>query len=66
MRGGGSRPLWAAVRFFIGYYALVFVVLVLSLVIGAPAWLAGALTFVGVIGLAAFIVLRPLRRAPPP
>ncbi len=66
VRAGGFRPLWAGVRFFIGYYAIVFLVLFLSLAIGAPAWVAGALTFVGLLGLAAFIVLQPLRRRAPP
>lgn len=59
----GLRPLWAGIRFFLGCHVVVFVVVVLSLVIGAPAWVAGALTFVALVGLAAFIVLRPMRRS---
>ena len=62
----GLRAFWTGMRFLVASYAVVFVLLVICLTIGVPAWVTALLVFVAFVGLALFFAFRPVWRSTPP
>ncbi|MDQ4069909.1 MAG: hypothetical protein M3203_10640 [Actinomycetota bacterium] len=49
--------------FVVGFYAVVFVVLVVGITVGAPSWLIGVVTFFALLTLAGTALVRTFRRS---